>query len=130
MLAYGTNEANDKGLTADEYRVSLGKVLARMRAVLPDAACILIGPSDRGRKISGATYAIRGPTTWVAAIQREVGPEYGCATWDLQEASGGPGSMIRWWTATPPLAAGDLIHFTAAGYRELANRFVAALDGA
>jgi lysophospholipase L1-like esterase len=130
VLAYGTNEANDGGLTPDEYRVTLRKVLTRMRAVLPDAACVLIGPSDRARKVSGATYAIWEPTAWVAAVQREVGPEFGCATWDLQEVGGGPGSMIRWWGATPALAAGDLIHFTAAGYRELAARFVAALDGA
>lgn len=128
VLAYGTNEANDRGLTEDEYRSTLRKVLTRMRRVLPDAACVLIGPSDRGRKITGHTYAIWSHTAWVARTQREIGPEFGCATWDLQEASGGPGSMLRWWGATPPLAAGDLIHFTAAGYRELATRFVAALD--
>ena len=94
MLAYGTNEANDGGLTPDEYRVTLRKVLTRMRAVLPDAACVLIGPSDRARKVSGATYAIWEPTAWVAAVQREVGPEFGCATWDLQEVGGGPLSAL------------------------------------
>ncbi len=130
VLAYGTNEANDRSLGEDEYRATLRKVLTRMRKVLPDAACVLVGPSDRGRKVSGPTYAIWGPTAWVARVQREIGPEFGCVTWDLQEATGGPGSLLRWWGASPSLAAGDLIHFTAAGYRELAKRFVAALDEA
>lgn len=128
VLAYGTNEANDRGLTEDEYRANLRKVLTRMRKVLPDAACVLIGPSDRARKISGSTYAIWSRTEWVARVQREVGPEFGCVTWDLQAATGGPGSMIRWRGAEPRLGADDGIHFSAAGYQELATRFVAALD--
>lgn len=127
VLAYGTNEANDRSLTDEEYRASLRKVLARMRRVLPNAACVLIGPSDRSKKISGSTHAIWGNTEWVARIQKEVGPEFGCVTWDLQEATGGPGSMVRWRGVG--LGAEDGIHFMAAGYRELALRFVAALDG-
>ncbi len=130
VLAYGTNEANDRGLDEAEYRATLQKVLARMRRVLPDAACVLIGPSDRARKVSGTTFAIWSHTAWVARVQREVGPAYGCVTWDLQEATGGPGSMARWRGAEPQLGADDGIHFTAAGYRELATRFLAALDGA
>jgi lysophospholipase L1-like esterase len=130
VLAYGTNEANDRSLDEAEYREDLTKVLTRFRKVLPNAACVLIGPSDRARKISGTTFAIWSHTAWVARVQREVGPTFGCVTWDLQEATGGPGSMVRWRGATPQLGADDGIHFTAAGYRDIAARFVAALDGA
>lgn len=127
VLAYGTNEANDRSLTETEYRLTLRAVLARMRRLLPETACVLIGPSDRGRKIRGTVHAIWGPTAWVARAQREIAPEFGCVSWDLQEATGGPGSIFRWRTAEPSLAAGDLIHFSAAGYRELAGRFLAAM---
>jgi lysophospholipase L1-like esterase len=127
VLAYGTNEANDRKLTEAEYRETLRSVLTRMRRRLPDTPCVLIGPSDRARKIKGTTYAIWGPTAGIARIQREIGPEFGCVTWDLQEATGGPGSMLRWFSAK--LTAPDLIHFSAGGYQELARRFVAALDG-
>lgn len=130
VLAYGTNEANDKSLDAEKYAASLRLSLGRMRALLPDTACVLVGPSDRGKKVKGSTYAIWAPTAWVARVQREVGPEFGCATWDLQAASGGPGSMLQWYFhASPKLAAGDLIHFSAEGYKELGTRFVAALTG-
>lgn len=126
VLAYGTNEANDRDLSDAGYRDELRAVLARMRRVLPDTPCVLIGPSDRGRKVKGTQHVIWGRTAPVAAVQREIGPEFGCATWDLQEATGGPGSMFRWQEAG--LAAPDLIHFSADGYKELGRRFVAALE--
>ncbi|GDX78972.1 hypothetical protein LBMAG42_07830 [Deltaproteobacteria bacterium] len=130
VLAYGTNEANDKSLTPDTYAASLRSSLARMRSLTPNAACVLIGPSDRGKKVKGSVYAIWSPTEWVARVQREVGPEFGCATWDLQAAMGGPGSMLRWYFgAEPRLAAGDLIHLSGEGYKETGKRFVAAMLG-
>ncbi len=130
VLAYGTNEANEKSLDPEKYATSLRLTLERMRSLLPDAACVLVGPSDRGKKVKRNRYAIWAPTAWVARVQREVGPAFGCATWDLQAASGGEGSMLQWYfNAEPKLAAGDLIHFSAEGYKELGSRFVAALTG-
>jgi lysophospholipase L1-like esterase len=128
VLAYGTNEANDPGMTEERYRATLRDSLARFRRVAPDAACVLIGPSDRGKKVRRGQYVIWGPTDAIARIQQEVAPDYGCLSWDLQQATGGPGSMFRWREAG--LGAEDLIHFTAKGYEELATRFVAALDAA
>jgi lysophospholipase L1-like esterase len=128
VLAYGTNEANDPGMTEERYRATLRDSLARFRRVAPDAACVLIGPSDRGKKVRRGQYVIWGPTDAIARIQQEVAPEFGCLSWDLQQATGGPGSMFRWREAG--LGAEDLIHFTARGYEELATRFVAALDAA
>lgn len=128
VLAYGTNEANDPHLTPERYRDELRAVLTRMRRVVPTAACLLVGPSDRGKKVSGGAYVIWPRTEWVARVQREVGPEFRCATWDLQAATGGPGSMFRWREQVPSLAAADLIHFSAEGYREVARRLLAAMD--
>ncbi len=127
VLAYGTNEANDRSLTPEEYRGNLRGMLTKFRRLLPDTACLLIGPSDRAKRVKGTTYAVWGPTEWVAGVQREVGPEFGCATWDLQAVMGGPGSMVRWRAAEPALAAGDYIHLSAAGYQEVARRLLAVL---
>lgn len=130
VLAYGTNEANDPNLTPEKYAIKLRDVLTRLRVILPDAACVLVGPSDRGKKISKTTYGVWSATAWVAEVQRTIGPEYGCATWDWQVAMGGPGSMIRgYYGADPKLAAGDLIHLSAEGYKQLGSRFVAVLTG-
>ncbi len=129
VLAYGTNEANDPSLNPEGYRTQLRASLQRFREVLPNTACLLVGPSDRGKKVSGTTYAIWGPTAWVARVQAETAPEFGCASWDLQAVTGGPGSMLRWRLLDPPWAAADLIHFMAAGYQEVGRRFVGAWTG-
>ncbi len=131
ILAYGTNEAADMDYSMPRYREDLTRVLKTMRTVLPDVACILVGPSDRAKMVKkGKTYAIWGRTAPVAQVQREVAPEFGCAFWDWQMAQGGPGSMLSWRAVEPPLAGWDYIHFTQAGYEQSAALFVAAMDDA
>jgi hypothetical protein len=61
----------------------------------------------------------------IGAIQTELAAQHGCLAWHMQEAMGGLGSAYLWARKNPPLMAPDLIHFTPAGYRELAKRFMA-----
>ena len=129
VLAYGTNEANDTDYTATQYRRDLRRVLHLMRQQSPDVSCILAGPSDRGKQRK-KRYTVWGRTRMIANVQREVAPEFGCVFWDWQQATGGEGSMIAWRFTKPPLAAKDLIHFSAAGYIHSAEKFIAALDDA
>jgi lysophospholipase L1-like esterase len=126
VLAYGTNEANDASVTEASYERDLREALGRMRQVAPDAACVLMGPGDRGKKLSGTKYVIWGPTKMIASIQEKVAPDFGCVSWDMQAAMGGEGSVFGWRSAEPPLMASDLIHFSAAGYQELGKRFLKA----
>ena len=132
VLAYGTNEANALDYTAEKYTKDLRKTLRKMRRSLPDAACILVGPSDRGKSVrySKETYKVWKRTALIAEVQRNVSVEFGCVFWDWQQATGGEGSMIAWRYTTPPLAAKDLIHHSAAGYIHVAEKFIDALDDA
>lgn len=61
----------------------------------------------------------------IGQIQSEVATQHGCQFWSMQTAMGGVGSAYAWARQNPPLMAPDLIHFTPAGYRELANAFMA-----
>jgi lysophospholipase L1-like esterase len=119
-LAYGTNEANDDNFLPDTYKNTLEQSLQRMRSIFPNTPCLLIGPGDRARKIRDQKYVIWEPNGVVDQIQKEVGPRYGCVTWDQRSAMGGEGSALGWWKGG--LMTSDLIHFTAGGYQELANR--------
>ena len=129
VLAYGTNEASQQKYSMQEYRADLRLALSQLRSRLPeDVPCILAGPSDRGVRLGGNRFAIWDRTAPVAQVQREVSSEYGCAFWDWQQATGGPGSMVAWYFTEPRMAARDLIHFNRKGYQWLGDRFVAALD--
>ena len=131
VLAYGTNEAADTDYTMGQYADDLRAVLARARAAAPGVACLLVGPSDRGVvRQAGQRWAVWGRTRPVAQVQRDVAREAGCAFWDWQAATGGPGSMVAWREHDPPLAGHDLIHFSQAGYERSAERLLDALDDA
>ena len=56
ILAYGTNEALSRSWTAEEYRTALTEIIQRLRAAVPVASILLIGPPDcqyrfRGRRL-------------------------------------------------------------------------------
>jgi len=48
MMEFGTNEGNVKPFDAKNYELGLRASVKHMRAVFPDAACVLIAPGDRG----------------------------------------------------------------------------------
>lgn len=60
----------------------------------------------------------------IGQIQADLAAQHGCQAWSMQTAMGGAGSAYTWARKSPALMAPDLIHFTPAGYRELANTFM------
>ena len=56
-------------------------------------------------------------------IQTRVAAQWGCSSWSMLHAMGGQASSYIWAAKNPALMAGDLIHFTPAGYRSLAQVF-------
>jgi lysophospholipase L1-like esterase len=156
LMAFGTNEANDPGFNPEHYRASLTQAVLNLRQFAPEAGCLLLAPGDRGVKVpvarakraaaKGKTRAKSAKKTkpgarapkidllkyahlhqTIAGIQREVAAAQGCQAWSAQAAMGGVGSAYDWVRTTPPQMAPDLLHFTALGYRKLADRLAADL---
>jgi lysophospholipase L1-like esterase len=121
MLAYGTNEAGDDDDPIERYEAKLRKTLTRIRATVPNASCVLIGPSDRPIEVEDDTYATRPRTAQVVETQRRVAPDYGCGFFDVVALMGGDMSMTRWVAAEKPLGAPDHVHFTRRGYEAMGN---------
>ena len=151
VLAYGTNDVTGKHWNPERYRQDYRQTLIAMRAALPQAACILIPPGDRAtrfyvKKIVKVkvgkrktvdktqvtthydlqTYPARHAQA--AAIQRELGEEYQCMVWDMSLVMREMGGAYALMKRSPPWMANDLIHLTAAGYREMARRFAGWLE--
>jgi lysophospholipase L1-like esterase len=155
LIAFGTNEGNDPRFSETAYRDTLNKALGNFRQVFPQTQCVLIGPGDRGIRVAKSktakankankgsknSKAVKPKSATPAAnllkfsrihaqigqIQTELAAQHGCLAWSMQEAMGGAGSAYSWARKSPALMAPDLIHFTPAGYRELANRFMTDL---
>lgn len=111
IFAYGTNEASDEPPRVDAYREDATRAITRVRRAVPDASCILVGPTDR-RGREPATKAI------TAALDR-VAMSAGCAFWNTYEKMRARGPIQRWME--DELAQDDGIHLTHAGYQALAG---------
>ncbi len=137
VMAYGTNAVGDDD-PLDDYQRRLEAVLARMRAVVPRAACLFIGPSDRPVRVEGTDtsgsraigYLARDRQRPFIATQKRAAHRYGCAYWDFASAMGGPLSIVSWAAAREPYAAPDHVHLTRVGYERIAQLFWDALMGA
>ena len=54
--------------------------------------------------------------------------ECGASFWNLFEAMGGTGSMVRWVAARPQLAGEDYIHFTHKGAERVSDLLYETID--
>ena len=126
ILAYGTNAVGDDHEPISRFRAGWRQVLERVRTAAPQAACLIVGTTDRPTKPDEDGRRFHRPRIdLVNEAQREVAAEYGCGFWDAFAAMGGRGSMLRWVEAG--LAGADHVHLTRAGYELKAKRLIAAL---
>jgi hypothetical protein len=125
VLEYGTNEGNDLKYDREKYALGLTRTLINMRSVFPHASCVLIGPPDRGVLIARTRAAPASLDLLkyarihqeIAAVQAQVGAQYGCVPWNWQDYMGGPGGNYGWVYNDPVYMGRDLTHLTAAGYK-------------
>ncbi len=129
VLAYGTNESGDD-LPIERYEAQLEEVVSRVRQTVPQASCLLIGPSDRPLKRDDGVIEDRPRTHALIDAQYRVALRHGCGFFDLVAFSGGPLSMVEWAAMEPSYGAGDLVHYTRRGYERLGEVLLTALlDG-
>jgi len=130
VLAYGTNESGDDDQPIESYEATLRSVVARVRSTVPQASCMLVGPSDRPLRGADGELLDRPRTHAVIDAQRRVARDFGCAFFDLVAFGGGPLHMVEWAAAEPPFAQDDLVHYTMRGYDRLGQvLFRAIMDG-
>ena len=141
IFAYGTNEGAQPNWNATQYGDDLRAALVGMRKAYPEAACVLIGPTDRGLYNQKARKQKKGvnPAKYdmlkyskihhqITQIQQTIGQEYACISWSWQAAMGGMGGAYQWLYTSPPLMSRDLTHLTISGYQKSAQEFIKSLQ--
>ena len=126
VLAYGTNESGDEA-PLEDYERDLRTVVRRVRDAVPDASCLLIGPSDRPMQVEERVFEDRTRTSRIIEIQHRVALEHGCGFFDLVAFQGGSLSMVQWAANDPAYASQDHIHYTRLGYQRLGEVLLSAL---
>lgn len=124
VLAYGTNEVFDKTNPA-RYQEHLEEIVKLVRNRSPELPCWVIGAPDAATDDGRSRVRV----AQVNEQQLLAAKNQGCAFTSAYELMGGEGSFSRWMSAKPPLARGDHIHLTIAGYQQLGQLFANQLLG-
>ena len=128
VLAYGTNEAVQPGLTDANYERAVVDMLGRVARATPTASCLLLGPPDLGWHTKGKEDWYTLPRLGeIIAMQKRVADAAGCAFFDQREAMGGPGSILQWATEPEPRANSDRVHLRRSGYTQVGTTFATDL---
>jgi len=125
VTMYGTNDLFADDYTVDGFGTSLSRLLARARAAAPSASCLVLAPPDVARRTNGGPFASIPTLPALVARAKDEATRAGCAFWDTLATMGGPGSILAWGTARPPLAGRDRVHLTRGGYERLADALAA-----
>jgi lysophospholipase L1-like esterase len=123
VLFWGTNEAGQAGLEAEELRTHYVSLLGTLREAAPEAECLILGPTDRVRKTE-AGWSPAPSLERVLGVLRDLARTERCAFWSPRAAMGGPRAMLRWQSLDPPLGHADGVHLTPKGYEALADALV------
>jgi len=135
VLAFGTNDGFDAQLTAQGYETLLRGQIARLRALSPGAALMILGAPDALKfGLTGCGLGRGAPAglAMVRDVQRRVAADTGVAFWDWHGRMGGDCAAERLATLSEPMMRPDRVHFTATGADwiggMLADDLMAAFD--
>lgn len=120
ILQYGGNvvpHCNDLA-QAERFGGWFGSQIRLFQRVLPEAAILVIGPSDMSEK-TGLQWTSFPQLAAVRDVLKRTALDNGVGYWDLLEVMGGLGSMPAWVASEPALAGPDHVHFTPLGAKKV-----------
>ncbi|MCW0483377.1 GDSL-type esterase/lipase family protein [Gaoshiqia sediminis] len=100
------------------FRRSFTRQIRFLKEHCPSAPILIIGVSDMSQRVEGAFVSYPN-IQQIKQLQHEIAAETHCVFFDLEAYMGGPGSMVDWVTAQPPLARTDYTHFTGEGAKKI-----------
>ena len=106
----------------DSYGRWFASQIKRLKKSCPNAAVIIIGPSDMSTKDKDKYVTYEYLPAVVEAL-KQAALSTGSGYWDMYQAMGGYNSMPSWVNATPALAQPDYVHFSPRGSTLISNMF-------
>lgn len=127
ILQYGGNTV--PYIKSEEKAIGYGKWFSSqikyLKKINPNAAFVVIGPSDMSTKVNGE-FTTFPYLEIVRDVLKKAAFDNNAGYWDLYEVMGGKNSMISWVEAETPLAGKDYIHFNNRGTKKVSELFMKA----
>jgi lysophospholipase L1-like esterase len=142
VLQYGTNEADDPALDLEAMARYFDETILRIRAAVPTASVLILGPPDMATREGGKPCDKRKPDDpvipeceWrtphvlaeIISVQHAAAVRNHVAFFDTFAAMGGADHMHQWVTAEPRVAYKDHVHLTDVGYQWWADALSSAV---
>ncbi|MGG5578493.1 hypothetical protein ACPDHL_14300 [Myroides sp. C15-4] len=114
ILHYGTNVLNYGSYNYSWYTKQMNKVVSHLRQCFPKASILVISTADKSTKYN-LTMQTDSAVTPLMRAQRKYAIESKTGFFNLYEAMGGRGSMVKWVEESPTKANKDYTHFNFRG---------------
>lgn len=121
ILQYGLNVATERGRNYDRYRDGMTATIAHLKEAFPQAGILLVSVGDRDYKTEDGSLRTMPGIKNLVRYQQNLAADNGIAFWNLFEAMGGEGSMVKLVHAKPSMANYDYTHINFRGGRHLAG---------
>ncbi|TRX72207.1 hypothetical protein [Carboxylicivirga sp. M1479] len=108
------------------YKVQLSKQFKFLQEYLPNVPVVVVGISDAAHINEGQLSSYQHLSR-IRDAQKAIALEFKFAFFDLYQAMGGEGSIIKWTEKNPPWALTDYLHFSRRGGKEVAAYLSKAL---
>ena len=126
ILQFGLNMVTENGFNYGAYAKKMEEVIKSMKKNFPQASFLLLSVSDRSSNASGE-FKTMASIPAMRDAQRLIAQRTGIAFWDMFEAMGGEGAMVKFTESDPPLGARDYTHLTFKGGKKLAGSLAKSL---
>lgn len=127
ILQYGLNVATPRGKNYDGYRDGMTTAIAHLKEAFPQAGILLVSVGDRDYKTEDGTLRTMPGIRNLVRYQQNLAADSDIAFWNLFEAMGGEGSMVKLVHAKPSMANYDYTHINFRGGKHLAGLLYEAL---
>ncbi len=120
ILQYGTNMVPTITDNYQFYSLTFYRQLEILKRTMPGVPVVVVGVGDVGKlhngKAESYTHIFK-----IKEAQKDAAFKAGFAFFDLFEAMGGAGSMLKWVNGDPKLAMSDYTHFNKPGGKKVAE---------
>lgn len=129
LMEYGGNATPHlkKDESISNFKKNIGRQIAFMKKLNPNAKIIFIGPADMNTMVDGKLQSYDKLEPIIDSL-KSVALENGAMFWDMYSVMGGKNSMQKWVKHSPAWATTDYIHFTEKGASRIAEVFMQSFN--
>jgi hypothetical protein len=126
VLQYGLNVSTKRVTKYDFYVNQMNKVIEKFKRCFPNTSILIVGLGDRGGKVNGVLCTTPGALA-LMQYQQQMAALNEVGYWNLFQAMGGEGSIVKMSETKPAQARKDYAHITREGGTVLSEYYFKAI---